>query len=753
MKKVDATRPIINLVPRMKASKSNGCCNGGEHLLHDPALSNVCLKAPVSLATIQEILNKSASTRTHGEFNEVIPFRTYLERVIENPDLIRTSDQRIYDMIMSKGRKPITIDGETVYKYEFFTNPSNSEDAISGIEVPLHRLMETVGGAARGTGPNKRIILLAGPVGNAKTTIVRTISSGLEAYSRTPEGTLYSIQWDLRDEAGNVLPMFKHLEAVKDCEIFDDPFKLIPEEPRKEIIEALNQNRSADAGEKNKILNYLLRHNGDVCPSCRDIFNKLIAYHSGDIEKALSHVKAKRLVLDEETRTGLTFYGAKDEKSHNAEELVGGANLRMLMKIGKDSDPQAINYDGDVSRANRGLVHFGEILKLPKEITYPLLDGAQDRHLKASKGALVPFDEMMFGTTNVPDWERVFRDRYQEAIRSRIVPITVPYLSKVDDEMGIYKKTFSRAAKDLGMHEAPHGLWASCLWAITTRLGKPTGQLTMIQKALLYSGVKLKGYTEQQVQKMKDDVPDEEMELLKGISPRDIQDALSNALQHPDVIDEEKGTRCIDPYIILENLEDKLSQPIANVTPEEKRQFAALLKEVEKELDLKLLKDVKRAVSGDEKEIENLFNAYKRNVSAWDQKEKVDDPITRRKVDPDENLMRSVEDKLDINDSQRRDFRRNFILQIGQAAMRSEEYTYKTDETLRRALEDVLLDRHRDVTISLPAITKETASEKEQQQLEVIRTRLIKSFGYCPHCANIALSRAANPQNRGPAKG
>ena len=62
------------------------------------------------------------------------------------------------------------------------------------------RLVHVLQGAAQGYGPEKRVILLHGPVGSSKSTIARLLKKGLEEYSRTPEGALYTFDWvNLRD--------------------------------------------------------------------------------------------------------------------------------------------------------------------------------------------------------------------------------------------------------------------------------------------------------------------------------------------------------------------------------------------------------------------------------------------------------------------------------------------------------------------------------------------------------------------------
>ena len=57
------------------------------------------------------------------------------------------------------------------------------------------RLVNVFKSAAQGYGTERRVILLHGPVGSSKSTIARLLKKGIEEYSRTPEGALYTFDW------------------------------------------------------------------------------------------------------------------------------------------------------------------------------------------------------------------------------------------------------------------------------------------------------------------------------------------------------------------------------------------------------------------------------------------------------------------------------------------------------------------------------------------------------------------------------
>ncbi len=127
-------------------------------------------------------------------------FSQYLDLVRENPQLAQTAFQRIYQMILAHGSEDYQENKERITRYNFFSDPfDEGRDAVYGLDKALMHLVQIFKSAARGYGTEKRVLLLHGPVGSAKSTIVRLLKKGLEAYSKTDEGALYSFEWTIDD--------------------------------------------------------------------------------------------------------------------------------------------------------------------------------------------------------------------------------------------------------------------------------------------------------------------------------------------------------------------------------------------------------------------------------------------------------------------------------------------------------------------------------------------------------------------------
>src|SRR5438045_1274078 len=262
----------------------------------------------------------------------------------------------------------------------------------------------------------------------------------------------------------------------------EEPLLLIPREARTEVLETINE--KLPQGRR-------VRLYGDVCPFCRKIYADLLDQYDGDWKKVMDHVKVRRLILSEKDRRGIGTFQPKDEKNKDSTELTGDINYRKIAEYGSDSDPRAFNFDGELNIANRGIVEFIEVLKLDVAFLYDLLGASQEHRIKPKKFAQTYIDEVIIGHTNEPEYRKLQDNEFMEALRDRTVKIDIPYITKLKDEVNIYKKDFnSRVLR--GVSIAPHTIEMAAMWAIMTRLEKPKkANLTRLQKLKLYDGKNL----------------------------------------------------------------------------------------------------------------------------------------------------------------------------------------------------------------------------------------------------------------------
>ncbi len=647
-------------------------------------------------------------------------FADYLSLVENNPGISRNAYQRLYDLIESFGSETYTEYKKPITRYKFFDDPiGDGKDAVFGIDIHLMKLVRVLRAAALGYGPERRVLLLHGPVGSAKSTIARLFKKGLEWYSAQPEGAIYSYTWMVD---GEEIP----------APMNEDPLCLLPDEVRGPILERLN------ASGRSK---YPVKVQEDINPVCRYYYKELMKRYDGDFLKLAEHIKVRRLVLSEKDRVGIGTFQPKDEKNQDSTELTGDINYRKIAEYGSDSDPRAFNFDGEFCVANRGIIEFIEMLKLDVAFLYDLLGASQEKRIKPKKFAQTMIDEVIIGHTNEPEYRRLQNNEYMEALRDRTIRFDVPYITKPSQEARIYKRDFNKKSVDVSI--APHTLEVAALWAVLTRLEEPQHhKLTLLQKAKLYDGRNVPGFTEDHVKELRKSA---KREAMNGISPRYVQDKISNALvRNPEA-------RHLNAFMVLNELESGLRGHSLITNEDERERYRELLAVVKDEYTDIVKNEVQKAIAADASALKRLCDNYIENLRAYILKEKVKNPFTGEYESHNERLMRDIETKIDISESRKDDFRRELMNYIAGLALDGKSFNYTMNERLHRALELKLFEDSKD-SIKLTSLVTDTADPDQQAKIEVVKQRLIDNYGYDEQSANDVLQYVASIFARGDAK-
>lgn len=668
-------------------------------------------------STLREISQAFKSEQVQDKYLE-IRFEEYLEKVLEDPRLVRNAYQRLYDMIKSHGTTTYKQGGKECIRYRLFDDPfGHGRDAIYGIDEALKSLVDLFDAAAKSLGPERRIILLHGPVATSKSTIGRIIRRGLEDYSRSEAGRLYTLQWDvsgLKDEPSEAVP----------CPIFEEPLRLIPPDKRTDLVKRLNQILHEEYQTP-----YELAIEGDLCPKCRFYFNHYMQLYNDELEEVLQHVRVRRLILSEHDRRGIATFEPKDRKNQDEEELTGGMNWRLIQVYGSDSDPRAFNYDGELCVANRGIFDGEELLKLQEEFLYDFLHATQEHVIKPKKNPRIDIDTVIMGRTNNPEYKRVKSNERMEAFNDRTRKVDIPYVLRAADEEKIYQKFF-QSSRVAGKHMAPHTLEMASLWAILTRLEEPGGDLTLLQKAQLYNGESIPKRNVD-LQKLREEAHEEG---FHGVSPRYVVDMISKAL-----VNDTEG--CVNPYRVLTMLEDNLKDHagIAESAIDEYKEYIEVVRD---ELSRISQEEVRRVISHDPEELREVGQKFLDHVMAYLNDEKVEDRYTGEEKEPDEEFMRAIEKQIGIAEGQKDDFRQEIANWISERARKGEPFNAEDNERLRRALEKKLWeDKKHNINFSAMVSDKTTDPEHKKRKNAWIE-HLKGEFGYCEVCAENVIDHA-----------
>ncbi|CAM3838653.1 PrkA family serine protein kinase [Cohnella lubricantis] len=609
-------------------------------------------------------------------------FRDYIELLRRDPAPAMTAHARVYDMIVSQGVE----ESGGHRKYKFF------EREIFGLDRTMEKLVEEYfHSAARRLDVRKRILLLMGPVSGGKSTIVTMLKKGMEQYSRTDRGAVF---------------------AIKGCPMHEEPLHLIPNELRPEVEQELG-----------------VRIEGNLCPACQ---MRLRTEYEGDIER----VPVERVLISEENRIGIGTFSPSDPKSQDIADLTGSIDFSTITEYGSESDPRAYRFDGELNKANRGLMEFQEMLKCDEKFLWNLLSLTQEGNFKAGRFALISADELIVAHTNESEYKAFIANKKNEALQSRMIVMPIPYNLKVTDEEKIYAKLIGQSDMN-HVHVAPHALRSAAIFSILTRMKDSKKQgMDLVKKMRLYDGEEVEGFKEADLKELQNEYTDEGM---SGIDPRYVINRISSALIKQDL-------PCINALDVLRALKDGLDQH-PSITKEEREKYLNFISIARKEYDNLAKKEVQKAfVYSFEESARTLFENYLDNIEAYCNWTKMKDPLTGEEMDPDERLMRSIEEQIGVSENAKKAFREEILIRMSAYSRKGKKFEYNTHERLREAIEKKLFADLKDI-VKITTSTK-TPDENQLKRINEVTKRLIDEHGYCPVCANELMRYVGSLLNR-----
>ncbi|MFX3647632.1 MAG: PrkA family serine protein kinase [Paenibacillus sp.] len=609
-------------------------------------------------------------------------FEDYIELLREDPTPAMTAHARVYEMIESFGVEE--VGGHK--RYKFF------EQEIFGLDRSIEKLVEEYfHSAARRLDVRKRILLLMGPVSGGKSTLVTLLKRGLEQFSRTEKGAIY---------------------AIDGCPMHEEPLHLIPLELRPEVEKEIG-----------------VRIEGNLCPSCQ---MRLRTEYDGDISK----VPVERVIVSEDNRVGIGTFSPSDPKSQDIADLTGSIDFSTITEFGSESDPRAYRFDGELNKANRGLMEFQEMLKCDEKFLWNLLSLTQEGNFKAGRFALISADEMIVAHTNESEYKSFISNKKNEALQSRMIVMPIPYNLKVSEEEKIYAKLIQQSDMK-HVHIAPHALRTAAIFSILTRLKETKKQgMDLVKKMRMYDGEEVEGYKEADLREMQNEYLDEGM---SGIDPRYVINRISSALI-------KQNLQCINALDILRAIKDGLDQH-ASITKEERERYLNFIALARKEYDELAKKEVQKAfVYSFEESARTLFENYLDNIEAFCNWSKIRDPLTDEEMDPDERLMRSIEEQIGISENAKKAFREEILIRISAYSRKERKFEYSSHDRLREAIEKKLFTDLKDI-VKITTSTKTPDATQLKRMNEVIK-RLIEEHGYTAASANELLRYVGSLLNR-----
>jgi serine protein kinase len=270
-----------------------------------------------------------------------------------------------------------------------------------------------------------------------------------------------------------------------------------------------------------------------------------------------------------------------------------------------------------------------------------------------------------------------------EAFNDRTKRIDFPYVLEYEQEAEIYRKLLGNAdVPDVDIE--PHTLEMAGLFGVLTRIEEPDVEtVSLLQKAKAYNGEIDEG-DDVDVRKLREEaeVTTELGEGMEGISPRFIGDEIAEAIM--DSTHRDRGF--LSPLTTFNFFEENLENH-GSVSEEALDQYYRYLEMTREEYKERAIEDVRHALAYDVDEIQRQGEKYMDHVMAYIDDDTVEDEITGRESDPDETFLRAVEERLDIPEDRKDDFRQEVSNWVSRRAREGEGFDPTDNDRLRRALE------------------------------------------------------------------
>ncbi|MFN0062586.1 MAG: PrkA family serine protein kinase [Myxococcaceae bacterium] len=725
---------------------------------------------------------KTVGEEVRNDFTKnrsILSYEEYVQLFLQWPkQQTRNAAQYLRDMMDHFGTELLEHPAGRLRRFKLFDlTEGEREGRIAGQEEVQNAIYRVLGNFVR-TGRADKLILLHGPNGSAKSSIVDALKRGAERYSRVPEGALYRLNWVFPTEKlvkGSIgfgekisgageLATYAHLESENvdvrlSCEVRDHPLFVVPREERQQLIAQAIPNPKPDESD---VAQYVSR--GELCPKCRSIYTALLASYNGDYLKVLRHVQVERFYLSRRYQIGAVTIEPQVSVDAAVQQVTADrsqANLPPALH-----NTALFTPHGPLVAANRGIVEYSDLLKRPLEAFKYLLGFSETGEVPLDHFVL-QLDEVLIASSNEKHLAAFKELPDFASFKGRIELVRVPYLRRFRTEQEIYDAQIG--PQTVGKHVAPHATAVAAMWAVLTRLKKPVVERYAQDAKELVDGLgpvdKLKMYDKAQppdrlnlsqakalravLQNLyQESEPYPNYEGRSGASAREIKTALFNAAQHRDF-------KCLSPLAVLAELSalvrDKsvyefLQQDVVDGYHDHEEFLrvveAALLDWVDGEV-----RESMGLVS--EAQYRDWAERYVQHMSHWVKGEKMLNRVTGETERPDEKRMSEFEAIVMPKGEDAGEFRRGLIAQIGAHKVdhpdERMDYSQIFPELFRRIREHFfeerkrVLQRNAENVLKFLSEDKAQLSTKERSQVEETLQAMHKRYGYCEHCAKDAI--------------
>ena len=712
-------------------------------------------------------------------------FQEYFGSFLENPARhLRTSSRYLLEAIRFFGYEEVDLVGMKGRRWRVFDLDYDPErDSLVGQERVQEAIYRQVLQFAK-RGDTDKMILLHGPNGSSKTTIVESLFRGLEHFSLQPEGAVYGFNWvfteredrmaerigfehDLDAEPPDSYAHLKsHEIAVRiPCELRCPPLFLIPKEERGRVIE--DAVKSHGDPEQFSELNYSHFMNGDLCTKCRKIYDALLISNRGSWRDVVRHVQVERWFFSQRYRRGAISIEPQGNIDADSRPLTYETPVQLppiLQNLG------LTEMVGDLIDANRGVLEYSDFLKRPLETNKYLLTTSEKGTIQL-RNQTAHLDLTIFATANEKQLSLFKRNPDFPSFKGRMELVPVPYLLMVSKEMELYQRHLDLFSR--GRHLTPHTARMAALWAVLSRLRRPSAKnyapelapivarLSPVEKARLYDEgeppIQFKDEERKllkaNIRTIREELNDAEGEFegmygaeyegRRGASPREMLSLLASAAEN-------RAYECLTPMAVFDELtkltkDSSLYEFLRVQVDNGYNDCVRFIDDVKSEYSELVTQEVfDRIGLVDEEEYERVFEEYFHHVKAFDLGERLYVPARNEYVSPSQDLLGRIEGLLSITEPIA-SFRSNLMTQIAAFSIENPDtpINYQTlfPQIYATFKQSFYSERDRALTAIEQNMLKPGTDDFEQltaEDQELVREalgRMKEKYGYCDACA------------------
>ncbi len=728
-----------------------------------------------------------SSVREHFDENEqVLSFEEFLEHFVSHPCRhLRTAPQYLLEMFDYFGTQESSRIGMEAHRFGVFDLEEVGKNTnLIGQERVQEDIYQYLQSFAK-RGEADKMLLLHGPNGSGKTTVIENIVLGLERFSRAPEGVLMTFSWLFTDREGKLdrigfeaVPededeqvSYAHLDAHDissrfGCELRCSPLFLLPRERRESFV------RDVLAGSKppHPHLNYTRFLEGDLCQKCMKIYESLLIAYQGDWRKVLRHVRVERYFVSKRYRRGAVSIEPQGNVDGGTQPITSEHSWSIPVVLRNVTLYQPV---GDIVDANRGILEYSDFLKRPIEMNKYLLTTCE-RGTASLSNCMVYLDLLIAGTANEKQLSLFKRSPDFSSFKGRMELIAVPYLLRVSIEAELYRRQIRAVAK--GRDVAPHTAEVAALWSVLTRLRRPCAEnyeepmrgvvtkLTPVEKANLYdSGEVPAHFSEEEkkvlragIREVREEFEEHEAEFegifgaeyegRRGVSPREMLTLLSRAAESGAAGRGAGGSdRCLTPMAVFDAIEELVKDSslydFLRITSDDGyHDVRELLTAVKTEYLSWVTQEVYGSIELiDESEYDRIFHEYFRHVKAFDSGEKVFNSSTNAYDSPSTELLERIEGLVE-HDEDPEHFRSNIMTRIAAWSLDNPQqpldYPTLFPEIYQALKDNFYSERKRVLTLIEQDILKygtdefDLLSDGEKEQVVKALAKMRDEFGY-----------------------